>query len=62
VGFPTAGLASAGLVVAGALFCALASSFFSGFADEAPHSLVLLQEVIFLDGRKRRRRSGKKGC
>jgi len=39
-------LASAGLVAAGAgaLFCA---SFFSGFADEAPHSLVLLQ-VIFL--------------
>jgi hypothetical protein len=56
-------LASAGLVVAGALFCALASSFFSGFADEAPHSLVLLQEVIFLDRRnRRRRRSGKEGC
>ena len=63
VGFPAAGLASAGLVVAGALFCVLASSFFSGFADEAPHSLVLLQEVISLDGRRRRRRrSGKEGC
>jgi hypothetical protein len=59
---PAADLASAGLVVAGALFCALASSFFSGFADEAPHSLVLLQEVISLDERKRRKRSGKEGC
>jgi hypothetical protein len=58
----SAGLALVGLVVAGALFCALASSFFSGFADEAPHSLVLLQ-VISLDGRRRRRRRrGKEGC
>jgi hypothetical protein len=39
----------------------LASSFFSGFADETPHSLgLLLQEVISLDGR-RRRRCGKGG-
>jgi hypothetical protein len=50
-GSPRAGLASAGLVVAGALFCALASSFFSGFADEAAHSLGLLQ-VISLDEKK----------
>ena len=53
-------LASAGLVAAGAgaLFCA---SFFSGFADEAPHSLVLLQ-VIFLkkeeEGEGKGRREG----
>jgi hypothetical protein len=65
--FTSVGLAAgagdlAGLVVAGALFRALASSFFSGFADEAPHSLeLLLQEVISLDVRRRRKR-GKEGC
>ena len=49
------------LVVAWVLFCALALSFFLGFADKAPHSMeLLLQEVISLDGR-RRRRSGKGG-
>ena len=56
VGFPAAGLASA------ALFCVLASSFFLGFADEAPHSLkLLLQEVISLDDRRMRKR-GKDRC
>jgi hypothetical protein len=44
-GLASEGFPGAGLGVAGALFCALASSFFSGFADEAPHSLVLLQVI-----------------
>ena len=61
VGFPAAGVALVGLVVAVVLFCTLTLSFFSSFANKAPHSLgVLLHEVISLDGR-RRRRSGKGG-
>jgi hypothetical protein len=55
------GIGGAGLASA-ALFCVLASSFFSGFADEAPHSLkLLLQEVISLDDRRMRKR-GKDRC